>query len=114
MLQLAPTKVKLTHGAQEIELSEARSRLTLGRDVTNDIVIADRKASRMHAHIERRREKFRAYRPQLQRHLGDDRGQATKSPCAARSWSCAGAATSASAMHTPMTRPEVLAFACLD
>src|SRR6266566_2110186 len=55
---VAPTKVKLTHGAQEIELSEARSRLTLGRDITNDIVIADRKASRVHAHIERRRDKF--------------------------------------------------------
>jgi adenylate cyclase len=55
---VAATKVKLTHGAQEIELSEARSRLTLGRDVTNDIVIADRKASRVHAHIERRRDKF--------------------------------------------------------
>ena len=32
--------------------------VTLGRDINNDIVIADRKASRMHAHIERRRDKF--------------------------------------------------------
>ena len=55
---LAPAKVKLTHGAREIELGEARSRLTLGRDIANDVVIADRKASRMHAHIERRRDKF--------------------------------------------------------
>ena len=44
--------------AREIELGEARSRLNLGRDATNDVVIADRKASRMHAHIERRRDKF--------------------------------------------------------
>jgi class 3 adenylate cyclase len=57
-IALAPTKVKLTHGALEIELGEARSRLTLGRDATNDVVVADRKASRMHAHIERRRDKF--------------------------------------------------------
>jgi adenylate cyclase len=55
---LAPAKVKLTHGAREIELGEARSRLTLGRDIANDVVIDDRKASRMHAHIERRRDKF--------------------------------------------------------
>jgi class 3 adenylate cyclase len=55
---VATTKVKLIHGTREIELGAARSRLTLGRDATNDIVIADRKASRMHAHIERRRDKF--------------------------------------------------------
>jgi adenylate cyclase len=55
---IAPAKVKLTHGAREIELGEAQSRLTLGRDISNDIIIADRKASRMHAHIERRRDKF--------------------------------------------------------
>ena len=55
---VAAAKVKLMHGAREIELGEARSRLNLGRDATNDVVIADRKASRMHAHIERRRDKF--------------------------------------------------------
>jgi len=55
---VAPAKVVLTHGDREIELDETRSRLTLGRDITNDIIIADRKASRMHAHIERRRDKF--------------------------------------------------------
>jgi adenylate cyclase len=55
---LAPAKVKLMHGAVEIELGEAKSRLNLGRDATNDVVIADRKASRTHAHIERRRDKF--------------------------------------------------------
>src|ERR1700676_4555809 len=38
---LAPAKVKLTHGAREIELGEARSRLTLGRDIANDVGIAD-------------------------------------------------------------------------
>ena len=32
--------------------------ITLGRDAQNDIVIADRKASRLHARVERRRDKF--------------------------------------------------------
>ena len=32
--------------------------LTLGRDPQNDVVIGDRMASRMHARIERRRDKF--------------------------------------------------------
>ena len=32
--------------------------MTLGRDQQNDVVIADRMASRMHARIERRRDKF--------------------------------------------------------
>ena len=32
--------------------------LSIGRDLQNEVVIADRKASRMHARIERRRDKF--------------------------------------------------------
>jgi len=32
--------------------------ITLGRDAQNDVVIMDRKASRLHARIERRRDKF--------------------------------------------------------
>ena len=51
-------KVTLVHGARQIDLSEERPLLTLGRDAQNDVVIADRKASRMHARIERRRDKF--------------------------------------------------------
>ena len=50
--------VKLVHGLRKIELGEAHSVLTLGRDLQSDVVIADRKASRMHARIERRRDKF--------------------------------------------------------
>jgi adenylate cyclase len=57
-LARTPPKVTLTHAARAIELSEERSLLTLGRDARNDVVIADRKASRMHARIERRRDKF--------------------------------------------------------
>ena len=32
--------------------------MTLGRDQQNDVVIADKMASRLHARIERRRDKF--------------------------------------------------------
>ncbi len=57
-LARTPAKVTLTHAGRAIELGEQRSLLTLGRDAQNDMVIADRKASRMHARIERRRDKF--------------------------------------------------------
>jgi adenylate cyclase len=50
--------ILLRHGAREIELDDARPTLTLGRDPQNDVVIADRLASRRHARIERRRDKF--------------------------------------------------------
>ena len=55
---LPPAAVKLVHGLRKIELGETHSVLTLGRDLQSDVVIADRKASRMHARIERRRDKF--------------------------------------------------------
>lgn len=51
-------RIRLRHGAREIELGEVHSTLALGRDAQNDVVIADRMASRMHARIERRRDKF--------------------------------------------------------
>ena len=50
--------LKLTHGARELELDQNSPPITLGRDAQNDIVIMDRKASRLHARIERRRDKF--------------------------------------------------------
>ena len=53
-----PAHIRLRHGTHEIELDEVRSSLTIGRDQQNDVVIADRMASRMHARIERRRDKF--------------------------------------------------------
>ncbi len=53
-----PARILLRHGAREIELNEARPSVTLGRDPQNDVVIADRMASRLHARIERRRDKF--------------------------------------------------------
>jgi len=53
-----PATVTLRHGTRDIELGAAKSVLTMGRDQQNDVVIADRKASRLHAKIERRRDKF--------------------------------------------------------
>src|SRR5262249_33726541 len=42
----------------ELVLGEADASVSLGRDPTCGIVLADRKASRVHARIERRRDKF--------------------------------------------------------
>jgi adenylate cyclase len=55
---VAPARVRLKHGVRDIELGAAHSVLTMGRDQQNDITVADRKASRLHARIERRRDKF--------------------------------------------------------
>jgi len=51
-------KLHLKHGAKEITLEQANSGITLGRDAGCQIVLADRMASRVHARIERRRDKF--------------------------------------------------------
>ncbi len=53
-----PARIVLRHGDKEIVLDENATTITLGRDAQNDIVIADRKASRLHARVERRRDKF--------------------------------------------------------
>jgi adenylate cyclase len=55
---ILPVGLKLTHGARELDLDQNSAPITLGRDAQNDIVIMDRKASRLHARIERRRDKF--------------------------------------------------------
>jgi adenylate cyclase len=51
-------RLQVRHGDRELVLDDRHPTLTLGRDAQNDIVIADRLASRMHAHIERRRDRF--------------------------------------------------------
>ena len=51
-------RIDLRYGARAIELDENSTALTLGRDADNDVVITDRLASRLHARIERRRDKF--------------------------------------------------------
>lgn len=56
--KLRPARLLLAHGARTIELGPGAAPLAIGRDAQNDVVIADRLASRMHARIERRRDKF--------------------------------------------------------
>ena len=53
-----PARIVLRHGATERILDESATTITLGRDAQSDIVIGDRKASRLHARVERRRDKF--------------------------------------------------------
>jgi adenylate cyclase len=53
-----PARIVLRHRSRKIVLDESATTLTLGRDEQNDIVIADAKASRLHARLERRRDKF--------------------------------------------------------
>ena len=52
------THLLVRHGDRELLLSEQRGSVALGRDAQNDIVIVDRMASRMHAKIERRRDRY--------------------------------------------------------
>jgi adenylate cyclase len=53
-----PVKLQLKHGAKESVLEQANSGISIGRDASCQIVLADRMASRVHARIERRRDKF--------------------------------------------------------
>ena len=48
----------LRHGTSVITLTPLQPALTLGRDLASDIVIRDQRASRSHARIELRRDKF--------------------------------------------------------
>jgi class 3 adenylate cyclase len=51
-------RLRLRHGERDIVLDDGQRALAFGRDGQNDVVIADRLASRLHAHIERRRDRF--------------------------------------------------------
>ena len=59
-LQVAEPKVELVlrHGGREVVLSGDRPTVMAGRDSACDLVISDPKASRQHARIEKRRDKF--------------------------------------------------------
>jgi class 3 adenylate cyclase len=48
----------LTYGSASLKLGAARTKASLGRDVTNDLAVADKMASRVHATIEYRRGQF--------------------------------------------------------
>jgi class 3 adenylate cyclase len=50
--------LRVRHGQTELMLGEDRGSVAIGRDAQNDVVIADRMASRMHARIERRRDRY--------------------------------------------------------
>src|SRR5262249_15246263 len=54
----AKIELHLAHGPQKLVLEQANSTVSLGRDAGCQVVLADRKASRVHARIERRRDKF--------------------------------------------------------
>lgn len=51
-------RLALRHGEREMLLDGLRNTLSLGRDPRNDLVVADRRASRIHARIERRWDKY--------------------------------------------------------
>jgi adenylate cyclase len=51
-------ELRLRHAAQELMLHSKHPSATMGRDPASDIVINDIKASRHHARIEKRRDKF--------------------------------------------------------
>lgn len=53
-----PARIRLRLGTHEIELDTTRPSCTFGRSSQNDFVITGRLASRVHARVERRRDKF--------------------------------------------------------
>ncbi len=55
----APTTLRLEYGGRVLRMEPGgKSAFVLGRDPGNDVVIADRMASRVHGRIERRRDRF--------------------------------------------------------
>ena len=50
--------LRLQYGATELVLDQPNCSIVLGRDVACDVTVSDRMASRHHARIERRRDKF--------------------------------------------------------
>ncbi len=59
-MESTPTEVTLdlSHGVKQTVLDTVNSRIVIGRDAGCQIMLGDRKASRVHARIERRRDKF--------------------------------------------------------
>lgn len=55
---MKPVKLQLRHGAKALTLEQANSGISVGRDASCQVVLADRMASRVHARVERRRDKF--------------------------------------------------------
>ena len=57
-LQSASARLSLVYAGTEMVLDRANSGIVLGRDPSCQIVVTDRMASRQHARIERRRDRF--------------------------------------------------------
>lgn len=55
---MPPARLRLCHNEREIFLDNTTPVATLGRDLHNDLIISDLRASRNHGSIERRRDKF--------------------------------------------------------
>ena len=55
---VATGSLHLTHGEQQVVLEGHGARTVIGRDASCQIVLSDKKASRVHARIERRRDKY--------------------------------------------------------
>lgn len=51
-------RVRLRHGGRETYLEGDRRTASFGRDASGDFIIEDKKASRQHARVERRRDKY--------------------------------------------------------
>jgi class 3 adenylate cyclase len=53
-----PARLLLRHAGIEVQVESEREGLSFGRDAGNDFIIADRRASRSHARIERRIDRY--------------------------------------------------------
>lgn len=53
-----PQPLRLRHAGLDVALDDAQSALSFGRDAGNHLIIADRRASRNHARIERRASRY--------------------------------------------------------
>jgi class 3 adenylate cyclase len=53
-----PARLQLRHAGIEVQVESEREGLSFGRDAGNDFIIADRRASRSHARIERRIDRY--------------------------------------------------------
>ena len=80
----SPAMLRLKHGARSWCSTSRTSSIVLGRDASCQIVVADRKASRHHARIERRRDKFFLVDQSTNGTYVDVRRARPRSRCAAR------------------------------
>jgi adenylate cyclase len=53
-----PVRLRLLYSGKEVCVNQDRPSVSIGRDAVNEVVIDERKASRVHARVEWRRDKF--------------------------------------------------------